>query len=164
MSRTIVLLLKMGFAIAGVVAAVDHVTTGESCKVDPAKIRVNKLVIAVDCFIIDTGRLPRELDELVQSDNHDWDGPYAKPSDFVVPTEGPIVYRALGGPHLDFELTSLGADRAAGGTDRNADYTVRRDVWSRGFGGSPLPQTGGAALAERSVQGRLALQPERRDQ
>lgn len=97
-----------------------------SSKVQIAKTQINMLSTAVDAYILDVGRPPRSLDELIESDLTNWRGPYLRdglPSD---PWGNEFVYRTGGsGDRFIYEIKSFGEDGEEGGEDLNADIIGR---------------------------------------
>ena len=73
--------------IGGIVAfaATRILGGGDRAKVNLAKAQVQTLAEKVQQFQSDTGALPTNLDELVQSDSQGWLGPYAKTSELKDP-------------------------------------------------------------------------------
>lgn len=97
---------------------------------DAARLQLQSLEQALDLYRLDTGAYPttqQGLQALVRDPGvRGWRGPYldaaSVPSD---PWGSPYVYRspAEGRP---YDLVSLGADRAPGGTGEAADVTSAR--------------------------------------
>jgi general secretion pathway protein G len=93
-----------------------------------AKAQINAFDKAIEAFRIDMGRYPTETEGLVAlvsapGGDARWRGPYLKgdiPND---PWGTAYVYRMPGSQGRDFDLTSLGRDRVAGGTGDDADIT-----------------------------------------
>jgi general secretion pathway protein G len=95
-------------------------------KTDVAKVDIHNLESALDLYRLDLGRYPTQtegLGALVEKPPglERWQGPYLKqktvPND---PWGHPYHYR-IPGEHGDFDLYSLGADDAPGGTGENQD-------------------------------------------
>jgi general secretion pathway protein G len=97
-------------------------------KTDAARVDIHNVEQALDLYRLDVGRYPTErqgLEALVARpagvDN--WQGPYIKqravPKD---PWGRPYHYR-IPGEHGDYDLYTLGADDAAGGTGEDQDVT-----------------------------------------
>jgi general secretion pathway protein G len=95
-------------------------------KTDTARAEIHNLGLALDLFRLDIGRYPTQpegLNALVQPQPGlpGWRGPYLKsrtvPAD---PWGRPYVYRAAG-VHGTYDIYSLGADNAVGGSNENQD-------------------------------------------
>jgi general secretion pathway protein G len=95
-------------------------------KTDVAKIDIRNIESSLDLFRLDVGRYPTQqegLAALVEKPGglDRWQGPYIKqkttPTD---PWNHPYHYR-IPGEHGDYDLYSLGADDAPGGTGENQD-------------------------------------------
>lgn len=95
-------------------------------KTDTARAEIHNLELALDLFRLDVGRYPTQqegLRALVQSvaGAPGWKGPYLKtrsvPND---PWGRPYVYRGPGAQSA-YDLYSLGADNAIGGSGENQD-------------------------------------------
>jgi len=91
-----------------------------------AKIQIEEFSSALDLYRLDVGRYPNSsegLRALVERPGSasNWNGPYLKkkqvPKD---PWDNEYQYRAPG-EHAPFDMISLGADHAAGGTGENED-------------------------------------------
>ena len=108
--------------IGGIVAfaATRILGGGDRAKVNLAKAQVQTLAEKVQQFQSDTGALPTNLDELVQSDSQGWLGPYAKTSELKDPWNHPFEYKAPG-ENKAFDLMSFGKDGKPGGTSVDAD-------------------------------------------
>jgi general secretion pathway protein G len=95
-------------------------------KTDVAKVDIHNLESALDLYRLDLGRYPSQnegLKALVDKPPgiERWQGPYLKQKN--VPTDPwghPYHYR-IPGEHGDYDLYSLGADDAPGGTGENQD-------------------------------------------
>jgi len=96
----------------------------ESAKSSAAAASVDRLSMAVDEFYLDTGRVPRDLRELIEEPSNvsNWNGPYVKTSLMNDPWGNPYQYR-FPGEVRDFDIISLGADGAPGGEDANRDVS-----------------------------------------
>ncbi|HWB47880.1 MAG TPA: type II secretion system major pseudopilin GspG [Stellaceae bacterium] len=95
-------------------------------KSDVAKVQIHDLESALDLYRLDLGRYPGQsegLSALVEKPAglDRWQGPYLKqktvPAD---PWGHPYRYR-IPGEHGEYDLYSLGADDAPGGTGENQD-------------------------------------------
>ncbi len=118
----LVVLLILGL-IAGLVVP-NIFQRGEDAKVRTAQAEIQRLSSAVDEFYLDTGRLPRELRELVErpSNVSNWNGPYVNRSNLNDPWDNAYHYR-FPGQHRSFDLYSYGADGSPGGEGINRQIT-----------------------------------------
>jgi general secretion pathway protein G len=97
-------------------------------KTDVAKVDIHNLESALDLYRLDFGHYPTQtegLPALVEKPAglERWQGPYLKQK--TVPTDPwghPYQYR-IPGEHGEYDLYSLGADNAPGGTGENQDVT-----------------------------------------
>jgi len=93
---------------------------------DAARIHIQTLVSALDLFRLDVGRYPSDqegLDALVErpSGMDRWNGPYVRRRDMLTDPWGrPYSYK-VPGEHGEFDVFTLGADNAPGGTGENKD-------------------------------------------
>ena len=98
-------------------------------KVKAAKIQMQSFASALDLFNLDAGRYPSSsegLDALVHraSGIAAWNGPYLKGGNVPMDPWGhPYLYRAPG-EHGAFDIVSLGADGAEGGSGVAADISL----------------------------------------
>lgn len=95
-------------------------------EVTTARAQMDALAKAIQGYRIDTGRVPstaQGLKALVQQpgDEPRWRGPYLDGDVPADPWGSPYQYRALAPTGREFELLSLGRDRAAGGSGDDAD-------------------------------------------
>jgi len=123
--------LLVVLAILGLLAAIatpqvlKHLS---GAKTKTAALEIKNLSTALEMFHIDTGRFPTQqegLEALVRPvpGVERWNGPYLqKPTIPTDPWGSPYLYR-YPGQHGDFDLYSLGADKAEGGTGENQDVT-----------------------------------------
>ncbi len=102
----------------------------ERGKAKVAVIQIEQLEQGLDLFRLDMRRYPTSeegLAALVERPGAEsglWSGPYIdKASGILDPWDNPYVYRAEGSS--DYELLSLGADGAPGGTGENADIRAQ---------------------------------------
>ncbi len=91
-------------------------------KSDAARVQIGTLGTALDLYRLDVGSYPTKLDALVTSPGQDgWNGPYLKklkiPKD---PWGNDYIYSAPG-EHGGYDLVSLGADNARGGSGDDTD-------------------------------------------
>jgi len=97
-------------------------------KVDIAKVQIHELEVALDLYRLDFGRYPTQaegLQALVEKPPglDSWQGPYLKQK--AVPSDpwGRAYHYRIPGEHGEYDLYSLGADDAPGGTGENRDVT-----------------------------------------
>ncbi len=76
---------------------------------------------ALDTYRLDMGGYPNNLNELVQSQNQAWDGPYLPKNVPADPWGTPYFYVSPGPNGKPFELTSFGNDKQLGGDEDDAD-------------------------------------------
>jgi general secretion pathway protein G len=124
--------LLVVLAILGLLAAIatpqvlKHLS---GAKTKTAALEVKNLSTALEMFRIDTGRFPTQqegLEALVRPvpGVERWNGPYLqKPTVPADPWGSPYLYRYPGQHGGEFDLYSLGADKAEGGTGENQDIT-----------------------------------------
>jgi general secretion pathway protein G len=97
-------------------------------KTDAAHIQIENLAGALDLFRLDVGRYPTQtegLEALVEhpSGLNSWNGPYLKQKSIPADPWGRAYVYKIPGDHGDYDLYSLGADGAPGGTGENQDVT-----------------------------------------
>jgi len=87
-----------------------------------AKAQIQALANACEDYYLDMSEYPSRLEDLIQNPGGEkWDGPYLKPAKIPVdPWQEPYVYQAPGS-HSDYDISSLGADKAPGGDGKNSD-------------------------------------------
>lgn len=95
-------------------------------EITAARAQLDALDKALQGYRMDTGRYPttaQGLRALVQqpSDEPRWRGPYLQGDVPADPWGSPYQYRAPGPAGRDYELSSFGRDRAAGGSGDDAD-------------------------------------------
>ncbi len=95
-------------------------------RVDTAKLQVNALSSAIELFYLDNSRYPTAdegLDALMTApeDAPAWNGPYLKKSTSLNDPWGTPYRYAPPVEQGEFTITSLGADKAEGGTGDAAD-------------------------------------------
>ena len=93
----------------------------DSTKVKTAKAQMQMIRTALDTYRLDIGDYPKTLDELWQSVEASWDGPYMPkkvPSD---PWGNAYRYVKPGPDGKPFSLLSFGKDGKVGGTDNASD-------------------------------------------
>lgn len=97
-------------------------------EVTTAKAQIDAFDKALQAFRIDMGRYPNDgegLRALVTSPGTDprWRGPYLRDSVPLDPWGSAYQYRYPSARGKDYDLLSLGRDRASGGTGDDADVT-----------------------------------------
>ena len=95
-------------------------------EVTTARAQMDALDKALQAFRFDTGRFPTTSQGLqalvrISGDEPRWRGPYLQGEVPPDPWGSPAQYRPPGANGRDYELLSLGKDRAAGGTGDDAD-------------------------------------------
>jgi general secretion pathway protein G len=87
-------------------------------KVNLALLKIEPVRAAIGEYILNTGKLPRSLEDLVycpQGLEESWKGPYLKLSQLFDPWGNMYILE------YGYRLQSLGADGIKGGTGQNAD-------------------------------------------
>lgn len=97
-------------------------------EITTAKAQIDAFDKALQAYRIDMGRFPSESEGLralvsLPSSDPRWRGPYLKDSIPLDPWGSPYQYRIPSSRGKDFDLISLGRDRAAGGAGDDADVT-----------------------------------------
>lgn len=114
--------------IGGIVAfaASKILGGGDRAKYNLAKASVQTMAEKIQSYQLDTGSLPPSLGDLVAAPGgvNGWLGPYAKDTDLRDPWGTPYEYR-VPGDNQAFNLTSLGADKQAGGDSVNGDISFQ---------------------------------------
>ncbi len=101
-------------------------------KSDTARLQIENFKSALDLYRLDTGGYPttqQGLGALVRNPGNaaGWKGPYIdSPNLPVDPWGNPYIYKAPG-DHGAYDLSTLGSDKAPGGSGEAADVTS----WSR---------------------------------
>jgi general secretion pathway protein G len=100
----------------------------EKAKSQAAAMQIERLGTVLDTFRLDVGRYPTTqegLAVLVQRPMgvDRWAGPYLNKGVPKDPWDRPYLYRSPGEAGRPYDLYSLGADGAPGGTDNNRDVT-----------------------------------------
>lgn len=96
-------------------------------KADAARLQLDQIGSALDLYHLDAGRYPTTaegLEALVSAPPAApwWNGPYLRKREALVdPWGAPFTYAAPGRGGAPYDLISLGADGAEGGTDDAAD-------------------------------------------
>lgn len=97
-------------------------------KTDAARIDLHNIESALDLYRLDMSRYPTQQEGLSvlvapPSGSTSWSGPYLKQRQAPLdPWRQPYVYR-IPGEHGEYDLYTLGADNAPGGTGENQDVT-----------------------------------------
>jgi general secretion pathway protein G len=97
-------------------------------KTDVARVDIHNFEQALDLFRLDVGRYPTQeegLDALAAKPAglDSWQGPYIKQSKVPADPWGHPYHYRIPGQHREYDLYSLGADDAPGGTGENQDIT-----------------------------------------
>lgn len=93
----------------------------DSSRIQTAQTQIQMLETAIKTFRIDMGRFPENLQELRESDDDMWDGPYLPKEVPNDPWGNPYVYERQ--DNRNFTLKSYGPDGQEGGEGDNADIT-----------------------------------------
>ncbi len=98
-------------------------------EVTTARAQMDAFKKAIEAFRIDNGRYPTTAEGLAAlttqpADAPRWHGPYLQDAIPLDPWGSPYQYRSPGANGRDYEITSLGRDRAPGGTGDDADITI----------------------------------------
>ncbi|MGB9766700.1 MAG: type II secretion system major pseudopilin GspG [Sulfurihydrogenibium sp.] len=80
----------------------------ERSKEEIAKAQVEMLSSAVQSFIIDVGRCPTSLEELIKSNDKKWRGPYLSKQEIPLDPWGRPYQFKCPGDHGPFDIYSLG--------------------------------------------------------
>lgn len=80
----------------------------ERSKEEIAKAQLELLNSAVQAFILDLGRCPKDLQELIQSNDPKWRGPYLSKKEIPKDPWGRDYVYKCPGEHGPFDLYSLG--------------------------------------------------------
>ncbi len=83
----------------------------EKSKEEIAKAQVEMLSSAVQAFMIDVGRCPQDLNELISSNDPKWRGPYLSKRDLPLDPWGTPYQFKCPGEHGPFDLYSLGPNK-----------------------------------------------------
>ncbi len=99
-----------------------------SAKRDAANAQLQNIASILDLYRLEVGRYPPEtagLEALLvkPDDSPRWNGPYVKKRDALVDPWGELFIYRMPGEHGDYDLYSLGADRAEGGDGEDQDVT-----------------------------------------
>lgn len=96
----------------------------ESSRRGTASAQMQMLATSLDAYRLDVGKYPENLNELTQSTNKKWDGPYLPRDVPLDPWGNPYIYR-FPGNNGQFDLSSLGADGREAGEGENADIEYK---------------------------------------
>jgi general secretion pathway protein G len=101
-----------------------------TAKSETARLQMQQISAALDLYRLDVGGYPAQSDglkALVERPRNQarWNGPYMKGSTVPAdPWDRAYVYRSPGQNGQPYELVSLGADGAAGGSGEAADIAL----------------------------------------
>ncbi|AUJ68874.1 MULTISPECIES: type II secretion system major pseudopilin GspG [Pseudoalteromonas] len=98
----------------------------DSAREASARAQMQVLSTALDAYRLDLGYYPNSLDDLVQSDLPQWDGPYFSKAIPKDPWNNAYLYerKANEQGREDFQLKSLGRDGKLGGEGEDADVEL----------------------------------------
>ncbi|CAB0151166.1 Type II secretion system protein G [Pseudidiomarina piscicola] len=97
----------------------------DSSKIKTAETQMKMLETSLSTYRLDMGRYPERLDELLKSDDTNWQGPYFPKDVPPDPWGNDYVYRMPGDEGAPFTLLSYGADGREGGEENNADIILQ---------------------------------------
>jgi len=80
----------------------------EASKRKIAKAQIEMLSSAIEAFKLDTGRYPKDLKELLYSDDPNWEGPYLSKNKIPKDPWGREYQYKYPGEHAPYDLYSLG--------------------------------------------------------
>ena len=86
-----------------------------------AAAQMSAFEMALDTYRLDVGRYPAKLEELRESDDKRWNGPYLPKKIPLDPWGNPYLYSLNGENGAPYGLKSYGADGQPGGEGVNAD-------------------------------------------
>lgn len=95
-------------------------------KTDAARAQVQNIAASVDLFRFDTGRYPSQEEGLEglmtkPATAEQWNGPYLKKRASLTDPWGQLYKYRFPGEHGDFDIYSLGVDKAPGGSGEAQD-------------------------------------------
>jgi general secretion pathway protein G len=102
-------------AIIGLIASLivpNLIGRFEKSKEEIAKAQIEMLSSAVQAFIIDVGRCPTDLNELINSSDPKWRGPYLSKKIIPIDPWGNPYQFKCPGEYGPFDLYSLGPNKA----------------------------------------------------
>ena len=97
-----------------------------SSRTQTARVQIQNIVAALELYKLDVGHYPTQaegLNSLVTAPGNEtgWNGPYLKKESALKDPWGePYVYK-IPGQHGEFDIYSLGSDKAEGGTGEAQD-------------------------------------------
>ena len=99
-----------------------------TAKSSTAQLQINNLSSAIELYYLDTGTYPAQQNGLGALLNappnvKNWKGPYLKKADGLKDPWGQVYIYRFPGTHGDFDIFSLGRDKAEGGTGEDGDVT-----------------------------------------
>jgi general secretion pathway protein G len=97
-------------------------------RTDAARIQIQNLESALDLFKLDLQRYPTQDEGLTAlvarpAGLQAWNGPYLKDKSVPLDPWGRPYYYKIPGDHGEYDLYTLGADNAPGGTGEDQDIT-----------------------------------------
>jgi general secretion pathway protein G len=122
----LVVLVILGMIVAFVTPQVLHYLS--RAKSDSAHIQIENIAGALDLYRLDVGRYPTQSEGLAALVEHpagvdSWNGPYIKQKAVPLDPWGHAYLYKIPGEHGEYDLYSLGADDAPGGSGENRDVT-----------------------------------------
>ncbi|GAA0538562.1 MULTISPECIES: type II secretion system major pseudopilin GspG [Rheinheimera] len=93
----------------------------DSSRIKTAKAQMEMLETSLNTYRLDMGNYPENLNELVRSENKNWDGPYLPKEVPVDPWGNPYVYSNKSDAGIGFSIMSYGRDGRPGGEGDDAD-------------------------------------------
>lgn len=90
-----------------------------------AAVQMEMIATALNTYRLDVGNYPATLNELRQSNNPKWDGPYLPKEIPVDPWDNSYIYTIPGQNGEPFTLQSYGRDGVAGGEGEDADVVYK---------------------------------------
>ncbi len=90
-----------------------------------AKLQVQSFETAITNFRIDTGRIPRDMEELIRNPgDKTWDGPYLNKNEIPKdPWGNEYIYQVTADHVSGYKIMSYGSDGAPGGEKQAEDIT-----------------------------------------
>ena len=119
----IVFLIIILVLLTGIIAPKFFGSTTHT-KWDVAKPKMKPVESAINTFLLNTGRYPKTLDELIICPPalNGWAGPYLKASQLYDVWDRPYIYDPNGKHNPDsYDIISYGADGLPGGEGYNSD-------------------------------------------
>lgn len=92
-------------------------------KSEAAKIQLSNVEAGLDLYKFDVGKYPATLTDLLKppAGIPKWNGPYVKKAEGIVDPWGETYGYRFPGQHGEYDIFSLGADKAEGGEGENRD-------------------------------------------